>query len=163
MTDINNVSSEQKFLAPFIGELATKLHSAEQNMHTASPENAESFMNVCAEQLHCLAKIEAYTDTKMLHIVHALNELQGKLTAKEVSLQTAHKALKMEERITSDIEQHKKIEAEMKTIGVQIRELDSCIATLKETKDRVVSDTKREISSLRLIGHEATTKTEQKR
>lgn len=159
----NNASSQQKFLAPFISDLATQLHRAEQNMTTGNPENAEAVMNACTEQLHCLAKIEAYTDTKMLHIVHALNDLQGKLTAKEVNLQTTYKALKIEERITSDAEQHKKIEAEMKIIGAQIRELDSCIATLKETKDRVVQDTKREISSLRLIGHEATTKTEQKR
>ena len=133
------------------------------NAHQKFSETKEDFdkveqtLQLLAEQLHYLAKIEAHSNDKMLQIVTELKQLQGKLTAKEINLRNTHKTLKIQDRTTHDKEAHSTIDAEMKKTGIMIRHIDETLGQIQHIKKSLVSNTKQDISTLQLIAEEART------
>lgn len=151
-----NVASLISVEAARLGEAEEKIHALRgRNLDGVEQNTAEELIHALEEQLHFLARMEAYLNGKTLNIIGELNRLQGILTAKEVNLQTAHKNFKIQDRTTSDAEAHKKLEAEMKRTGEMIRKLDTIITEIKAVEKRIVSDAQRDMSTLRMIATEA--------
>lgn len=146
-----------KNVAQLISAEAARLGESEERVQAlrGDPDKVEYLIHGLEEQLHFLARMEAYMNGKTLTIIGELNKIQGLLTAKEVNLQTAHKHFKIEDRTTSDVEAHKKLEAEMKKTGEMIRRLDAIITEIKAVERRIVSDAQRDMSTLRMIATEA--------
>lgn len=154
---IVSVESLGKNVASLISAEAARLGESEEKVQAlrGDSDNVEHLIQGLEEQLHFLARMEAYMNGKTLHIIGELNRIQGLLTAKQVNLQTAHKNFKIQDRTTSDAEAHKKLEAEMKKTGELIRRLDEIITRIKAVEQRIVSDTQRDMSTLRMIATEA--------
>ena len=146
-----------KNVASLISAEAARLGESEEKLQAlrGDSERVEHLIHGLEEQLHFLARMEAYMNGKTLNIIGELNKIQGLLTAKEVNLQTAHKNFKMQDRTTSDAEAHIKLEAEMRKTGEMIRRLDTIIAQIKEVEKRIVNDAQRDMSTLRMIATEA--------
>ncbi len=146
-----------KNVASLISAEAARLGESEEKLQAlrGDPERVEHLIHGLEEQLHFLARIEAYLNGKTLNIIGELNRLQGILTAKEVNLQTAHKHSKIQDRTTSDPEAHTRLEAEMKKTGEMIRRLDAIITEIKAVEKRIVNDAQRDMSTLRMIATEA--------
>ncbi|MBI5001826.1 hypothetical protein HZC31_00410 [Candidatus Woesearchaeota archaeon] len=146
-----------KNVASLISAEAARLGESEEKLQAlrGDSERVEHLIHGLEEQLHFLARMEAYMNGKTLNIIGELNRIQGLLTAKEVNLQTAHKNFKMQDRTTSDAEAHKKMEAEMRKTGEMIRRLDAIITEIKAVEKRIVNDAQRDMSTLRMIATEA--------
>lgn len=146
-----------KNVAQLISAEAARLGESEERVaqFRGNPDHVEQLLHGLEEQLHFVARIETYMNGKTLQIIGELNKLQGILTAREVNLQTAHKNFKMQDRVTSDPDAHKKLEAEMSKTGEMIRKLDAIIKEIKAVEKRIVGDAQRDMSTLRMIATEA--------
>ncbi|MFA6888262.1 MAG: hypothetical protein WC254_02085 [Candidatus Woesearchaeota archaeon] len=93
------------------------------------------------KELPLLDRIGSVLDGKKLFLVEDLRVAQGKITAKIIPLHEKHKQLKLEQK------EHET----QKELGIEIRELDHQLKEIQELDAEIVSGSKRDISTLRLI------------
>ncbi len=135
--------------ARLITVAASELGKKEEQLKNAKRlDNAQTILTTIKEELQYLENIESYLNAKTLHIVDELRQLQGRITAKKVVLHDNYKKLK----ITN------KNPEEQKRLGEEIRELDRLIQEVEKIEEKIVSGSKRDISTMRLIMRRAGSK-----
>jgi exonuclease VII large subunit len=131
----NNVA---RLIAVAAGELG-KTEEKLENAKRAHDENQT--LAYIKEELHYLETIESYLNGKTLRIVEDLRQMQGRITAKKVGLHTRYKELKLTNQNPE----------EQARLGKEIRELDNLIQEIQTMDEEIVSGSKRDISTMRLI------------
>ncbi len=131
-----------KDVARLITVAAEELGKTEEKLENAKRvDNSQNTLTFIKEELHYLERIESYLNGKTLHIVEDLRQLQGKITAKKVSLHDKYKELKLTRQNPE----------EQTRLGNEIRELDTFIQEIEKIEEEIVSGSKRDISTMRLI------------
>ncbi len=121
---------------------ADELGSLHEQLENAKKANEmKRTLALIKQELQYIERIESFLNGKTLSLVEDLRAMQGRITAKKVALHQAHKQLKVE----------KKEPGKQKELGAEIRELDEQIREIQELEGEIVSGSKRDISTLRLI------------
>lgn len=116
-----------------------KIH--EQCENAKKINDMKTTLALIKQELQYIERIESFLNGKTLSLVEDLRAMQGKITAKKVAFHQAHKQLKIE----------KKEFDKQKELGAEIRGLDEQIREIQELEREIVSGSKRDISTLRLI------------
>ncbi len=116
---------------------------------------AEKTITRLADQLHYLTQLEQSVTTKRLQIIEEFNQLQGKLKAKEVALHRMHKELKLQDKMTHNMQEQKELELQMKQLGTAIRQIEDLIKNIQSIEQGFVSLTKQEMSTRSFIAKKA--------
>jgi len=121
---------------------ADELGKVDEQLENAKRANDFKLsIELIEKELKYLERIESFLNGKTLFLVEDLRAMQGKITAKKVALHNMYKQLKVERRE----------EEKQKELGVQIRELDKQIEETQKLEAKIVSSSRRDISTLRLI------------
>ncbi len=123
--------------------------------HDDHLRHSEKLITSLADQLHYLTQLEAGVNTKRLHIIDELNQLQGRLKAKEIALHRKHKDLKMQDKMTRDEQIQKELEAQMKEFGGVIRRIEDLVRNIQSIERGFVNSAKQEISTKSFIAKKA--------
>ena len=116
---------------------------------------SEKLIVSLADQLHYLTQLESGVNTKRLQIIDELNQVQGRLKAKEIALHRKHKDLKMQDKMTRDEQIQKELEAQMKEFGGVIRRIEDLVRNIQSIERRFVNSAKQEISTKSFIAKKA--------
>lgn len=115
------------------------------------PQEIRRYIELLALQLHHIKRLESFIDTKMLRIITELNQIEGHLTAHHKQLHVGYKQLKLQQRIG----ENKLVEPQMQQYSAIIRQIEELKKNIKTIKNSVISDIKRDMSTMRYIAQKA--------